>query len=166
MSETNSTAAQHVMLTSESEYEAAIDQVITNAERTLHIFDPDLTAGSYNTAKRCEVLRSFLMKNRSNRLIIILHETDHLTRHCPRLMRLLQIHSHAITILQTQEHGRIASDPLVIADAKHYVHRFHADNARSLFAVNDPAGGRQLDERFEQLQEASAPAVFADTLGL
>ncbi len=166
MSEVGSITTQHVMLSSESDYETAIDQVIKNAERTLHIFDTDLTTGGYSTAMRSEILRSFLMKNRSNRLIIILHETNHLTRHAPHLMRLLQMHSHAITIQQTQEHGRIASDPLVIADAKHYVHRFHADHARALFAVNDPAGGRQLDERFEQLQEASTPAVFADTLGL
>jgi hypothetical protein len=157
---------QHTMLNSESEYDTAIDQVIAAAEHSLHIFDTDLTRGGYNTTKRCETLRTFLMKNRSNRLIVVLHETDYLTRYCPRLMRLLQLHSHAMSILQTQEHGRVASDPLIIADAKHYVHRFHADNARALLALHDPLGGRQLDDRFEQLQEASSPAVFADTLGL
>lgn len=160
------TIPQHTMLNGEAEYETAIDAVIANAEHTLHIFDIDLTTGGYNTAKRCEALRTFLMKNRANRMVMVLHETDYLTRQCPRLMQLLQLHSHAMSILQTHEHGRIASDPLVIADALHYVHRFHSDSARALMALHDPAGAHQLDERFGQLQEASAPAVFAVTLGL
>jgi hypothetical protein len=159
-------ALQHTMLNGEAEYEAAIDTVIANAEHILHIFDPDLGAGGYNTAKRCEALRAFLMKNRANRLIMVLHETDFLTRQCPRLMQLLKLYSHAISILQTQEHGRVAGDPLVIADATHYVHRFHSGSARALLALRDPAGARQLDERFGQLQEASSPAIFAVTLGL
>ena len=75
MPEVSSVATQHVIFSSESDYEAAIDQVITSAERTLHIFDTDFTTGGYNTAKRSEILRSFLMLNRSNRLVIILHET-------------------------------------------------------------------------------------------
>lgn len=167
MSETTPNAAlQHTMLNGEAEYEVAIDTVIASAEHTLHVFDVDLTTGGYNTAKRSEALRAFLMKNRANRLVLVLHETDYLTRQCPRLMQLLKLHSHAISVLQTHEHGRVASDPMVIADALHYVHRFHSDSAGALLALHDPAGGHQLEERFGQLQEASAPAVFADTLGL
>jgi hypothetical protein len=159
-------APQHRMLNSENEYEQAIDEVIDHAERSLHIFDIDLSSGGYGTARRAESLRSFLMRNRANRLVVVLHETDHLTRYCPRLMNLLKLHSHAISILQTHEHGRVASDPLVIADEAHYVHRFHADSARALQGLGDHAGARQLEERFGQLQEAAAPAVFAVTLGL
>lgn len=157
---------QHTMLNGEAEYEAAIDTVIASAEHTLHIFDTNLATGGYGSAKRYEALRTFLMKNRTNRLVMVLHDTDYLTRQCPRLMQLLKLHSHTIAILQTHEHGRIASDPLVIADTLHYIHRFHSDSARALLALHDPAGAHQLDERFGQLQEASAPAVFADVLGL
>lgn len=166
MTEKTGNAPQHRMLNGESEYEEAIDEVIDRAERSLHIFDTDLATGGYDTARRAEALRTFLMKNRANRLVIVLHETEQLTRHCPRLMNLLKLHSHAISILQTLEHGRVAGDPVVIADEAHYVHRFHADSARALQGLGDHAGARQLEERFWQLQEAAAPAVFADTLGL
>lgn len=166
MTEESAGALQHRGLNGEAEYEAAIDEVVARAERTLHIFDVDLSAGGYNTARRAESLREYLMKNRANRLVMVLHETEYLTRHCPRLMNLLQLHSHAISILQTHEHGRVASDPAVIADEAHYVHRFHTDSARALLGLNDHAGARQLEERFEQLQEAASPAVFAFTLGL
>jgi len=159
-------APRHTMLNGEAEYEAAIDTVIEHAERTLHLFDTDLATGGFGSSRRYEGLRSFLTKHRANRIVIVLHETDHITRYYPRLMQLLKLHSHAMTILQTQEHGRIANDPLVIADAMHYVHRFHADSARALLALDDPAGGHQLEERFAQLEEAATPTVFSDTLGL
>lgn len=166
MSDETGSAPQHRMLNGEEEYEAAIDQVIEHAQRSLHIFDPDLTAGGYASVRRFESLRNFLMKNRANRLVVVLHETEYLTRHCPRLMSLLKTHGHAISVLQTHEHGRIASDPLVIGDDAHYVHRFHADTARALLGLGDHAGARQLEERFGQLLEASSPAVSATTLGL
>ena len=166
MTEATRNTPQHRMLNGVSEYKEAIEEVIGRAERSLHIFDTDLATGGYETARRAEALRTFLMKNRANRLVIVLHETEHLTRNCPRLMNLLKLHSHAISILQTHEHGRIASDPAVIADEAHYVHRFHTNGARALQGLGDHAGARLLEERFWQLQEAATPAVFAVTLGL
>jgi len=157
---------QHRNLNGETEYEAAIDEVIAQAQHTLHVFDIDLTRGGYSSIKRYEGLRDFLLRGRGNRIVLVLHEIDYLTARCPRLMNLLRTHSHNITIQKTHEHARVAGDPFVVADEAHYVHRFHYDNARSLLALHDHAGARQLDERFAQLQEASHPAVFATTLGL
>lgn len=162
----NDSFKQHFMLNGEKDYEAAIDRVIDGAENTLHIFDANLASGGYGTARRYESLSDFLRKGSKNRLVIILHETDFFTAYCPRLMNLLKTHSHAIAIHKTTEHARIANDPFVIADEAHYVHRFHCDGARSLLALHDPAGARQLEGRFQQLLEASHPAVFATTLGL
>jgi len=157
---------QHQLLIGEEEYEAAIDNVIAHAERALHIFDSDLSAGGYSNLKRFEALRDFLAQSRGNRLVLVLHETDYLTARCPRLMNLLKTYGHAISIQQTAEHARIASDPFIIADDAHYVHRFHSDGMRFLLALHDHAGARQLQERFDQLLEMSAPAVFATTTGL
>lgn len=157
---------RQVMLTGERDYEAAIDQVIEAAQGTLHIFDTDMVSGGYNSLKRAEALQGFLRKSGKNRLVIVLHDTDRITGYCPRLMNLLQLHSHAMTIHQTQEHARVAHDPCVIADEMHYVHRFHRDSARARLAFHDPIGARPLEDRFQELLEASHPAVFATTLGL
>lgn len=156
----------HRLLNGEGEYTSAIDAVIQAAQRSLRIFDPDLAKGGYSSLRRFESLRDFLLRGRSNRLEIVLHETDYLTGHCPRLMQLLQTHGHNICIHKTQEHARLASDPFIVADAAHYVHRFHHEGIRSLLAMHDHAGARALEERFSQLYEASHPAVFATTLGL
>lgn len=157
---------QHRVVSGEAEYAAAIDQVITQAQRTLHVFDIDLTHGGYSSLQRFDGLRDFLLRGRANRIVLVLHEIDFLTARCPRLMNLLRTHSHSITIQKTHEHARVASDPFVVADEAHYVHRFHQDDARSLLALHDHAGARLLEERFGQLLEASHPAVFATTLGL
>jgi hypothetical protein len=162
----NEDLKQHRSLNGEAEYEVAIDEVIAQAQHTLHVFDVDLTRGGYSSVKRFEGLRDFLLRGRGNRIVLVLHEIDFLTARCPRLMNLLRTHSHSITIQKTHEHARVASDPFVVADETHYVHRFHHDDARSLLALHDHAGARQLDERFSQLLEASHPAVFATTLGL
>jgi hypothetical protein len=162
----NGAMAQHRMLVGEKEYESAIDEVIGQARHTLHIFDSDLSKGEYASEKRYEALRKFLLMVRGNRLVLVLHETDYLVSRCPRLMGLLRLFSHAISIHRTLEHARVASDHFVIADEAHHVHRFHGNNARFLLALHDYAGTRQLEERFGQLLESSCPAVFATTLGL
>lgn len=166
MSDKDLSQLLHRKLDGEAEYAQAINAVIDHAQQTLQIFDTDLTAGDYASLKRFEALRDFLLRSRGNRLVIVLHEIDFLTARCPRLMNLLRIYSHSISIHKTHEHARVASDPFIVADATHYLHRFHRDHARSLLALHDHAGARQLTERFEQLLEASHPAVFATTLGL
>jgi hypothetical protein len=149
-----------------AEYEQAIDTVISLAQHSLHLFDADLTSGGFSSRKRYEALRDFLRRHRNNRLVLVLHDLSYLTAHCPRLMDLLKTHGHGITIQQTHAHARSASDPFLIADDAHYVHRFHQQGRRFLLARQDPAGARELQERFGQLLEASHPAAPATTLGL
>jgi hypothetical protein len=160
------TADQRQLLDGEREYEAAIDRVITVAQGTLHIFDIDFTRGNYGSVKRHELLQDFLRRNSKNTLTIVLHDVSHFTAHCPRLINLLRLHSHAMTVYQTTDRARVANDPFVIADELHYVHRLHRDHARSVLALDDPNGARAIEGRFQEILEASHPAVFATTLGL
>lgn len=157
---------QLLMLSGEDAYAAAIDEVIERAQHTLHIFDTNLIRGGYGSLARCDGLRSFLARRRGNQLLMVLHQTDFLSSRCPRLMLLLKTHCHAFSVRQTFEHVRGAADPLVIADSRHYVHRFHQDSARFLLAFDDLDGARQLEGRFQELFDASTPAVSATTTGL
>lgn len=160
------TEGKHRTLDGEKEYAAAIGEVIAKAERTLHIFDIDLAAGGYDSMQRFEAIRDFLVRSRAGLLVIVLHETGYLERYCPRLLGLLKLYSHRISIYKTHEHGRTASDPFVIVDEAHYVHRFHAAGTRALLAFDDFAGARGLEERFQMLMETASLAVPATTLGL
>ena len=89
-----------------------------------------------------------------------------MTGHVFEVMNMLRLYSHAMTVYQTTDRARVANDPFVIADELHYVHRLHRDHARSVLALDDPNEARAIEGRFQEILDASSPAVFATTLGL
>lgn len=159
-------APEHRRLEGLQEYEQAVDLVIRQARHNLRIFSYNLRGEGYNSLTRIEALQNFLLMSRANRLTIVLHDTDYLTRECPRMMNLLQQFSHAISIYQTSDEARSISDPFIIADNDHYLHRFHYDHPRAALAINDKVGALELARRFNAIVEASEPAAPPTTLGL
>lgn len=147
------------------EYEALIDQLIPQTQRTIRIFDRSLSR-SYNSQHRFEALRRFLLASRANRLMIVLHETATVERDCPRMIDLLRQFATAVKINETLKLARQVYDPFVIFDATHYVHRFHYGHLRAAQGTNDVLGAQQLLDRYVEIWEASAPAVPANTTGL
>jgi hypothetical protein len=147
------------------EYESAVDQVIGKATSSLRVFDSTLTTG-FNSRQRYDAVRQFLIANRGNTLRIVVHDAQHLDRNCPRLLMLLRQMGHAITIHETTPLAKGVYDPFVIADDRHFAHRFHFDSRRGLFSQHDPIGARALIEHFDEIWEASSPALSATTLGL
>jgi hypothetical protein len=157
--------AQYSRFESLREYEAVIDNLIPQTQQVIRVFDKTLSRG-YNSLQRCEALRNFLLRSRSNRLIIVLHEAEAVRRDCPRMVELLRRFSHAMSIRQTLRAAQRAHDPFVIFDASHYVHRFHYDHLRAARGSNDLEGTQVLLERFSEIFEASAPAIPANVSGL
>lgn len=156
----------HRQLNSATDYTEALDILIELARRHLRIFDHNLGDGGYTTLRRYELLRAFLLASRGNRLEIVLHDTDYLTRFCPRILSLLKQFSHAVTIQEATPQAKDIYDPFAVADEACHVHRFHYDNPRALLALNDIKGSHVLIKRFEEIQAASASAITATTLGL
>lgn len=156
----------HRQLNSAADYTEAIDILIGLARHRLRIFDHNLEDGGYTTLRRYEQLRTFLLASRSNRLEIVLHDIDYLTRFCPRILSLLKQFSHAITIQETTPQAKDIYDPFAIADEACHVHRYHYDNPCALLALNDIQGSHVLIKRFEEIRAASAAAITATTLGL
>jgi hypothetical protein len=96
----------------------------------------------------------------------VLHETDHLTRHCPRAMTLLARFSHAIQINRTHEEIREVQDAFLVLDAAHYVRRPVAAQFRGAMGLNDDTEALAMRGRFQEIWSASYPAVSASTAGL
>jgi hypothetical protein len=155
-----------VNIASRAGYIEAIDQVISRSGKTLRIFEYNLEEGGFNTAARFDQLRGFLLKNRQNRIMIILRDIDYLLRYCPRMITLLTQFSHAISIHQITPEAKGVYDPFVIGDDRHFVRRFHFDGPKGLLGLDDAVATRALLERFEEIWVASSPAVFSTTLGL
>lgn len=147
------------------EFEELLDEMIPQTQSIIRVFDRAL-ARDYNSPRRQEALRQFLLASRSNRLMIVVHEADPIERQCPRIMDLARQFSTAVKIHQTLRPARHVYDPFVIFDATHYLHRFHYEHLRAAQGMNDVIGAQQLIDRFAEIWEASAPAISADKTGL
>lgn len=149
-----------------AESQAAIDEVIDAAERTIRIFDITLANRGFNTPERAGRLRDFLVRGRAHRLLVALHETELLERECPRLLALLRQFPMSIEIHRTIMQARNATDPCVIADDHSVWHQLHHEQPRAIVALHSPADALPLHQRFDEIWELSEPAVSATTLGL
>ena len=145
--------------------EQALDELIANAAYTVRIFDKNIGRG-FNSPQRYELLRQLLLARRTNRVYIVLHETANIARDCPRLIMLLRQFSHAVSIHQTLPDARRVYDPFAVADDARFVHRFHYDDVRGVATVGDITATGLLLKRYEEIWQASAPAVAATTIGL
>jgi hypothetical protein len=150
----------------ENNYAAALDLLIARAENDLLIFDQDLSHGDYASLQRFGLIRDFLNKNANTKLTIILQSAEFFTTHCPLLFELLETYGHKITVYETNDVAKIAKDCFVIADKRHYLRRFHIDQARFKYAFDDEAEAANLLMRFDELLEETSETVSATKLGL
>ena len=147
------------------EYEALIDGLIPQTQRVIRVFDQTLSP-SWNSSERYETLRQFLLSNRANRLLIVVHDAEPIERDRPRMVDLVRQFGTAVRIHETLSLAKQVYDPFVVFDAGHYVHRFHYRFLRASHGANDLVGARALLDRFAEIWDASALAVSADTSGL
>jgi hypothetical protein len=144
----------------------AIDELIGLAQQRLQIFDVDLSGAGWQTAGRAEKVAAFLRRAPKGRIDLIVHDLRWFEASCPRILALLKLHSHAITVYRTGSEARSAMDPLLIADGKHFLHRFHIDQPRASFAIEQPQMARPLVMRFEQIWATGEPGLSATVLGI
>jgi len=153
-------------IASVEESKAAIDEVIGAAQKLISIFDYDLDHRGFGDPLRIAKLRAFLLRGRSHRLHIALHDPEHAERHEPRLVTLLRQFPGAIAIHRTLGQARNATDPFVLADDHSVWHQLHHDQLRAVVALHSPADAVPLRGRFEEIWELSEPAISSSTLGL
>jgi len=157
--------AEYRRFESMREYEALIDGLIPQTERLIRVFDQTLSP-PWNSSERFEALRQFLLANRANRLLIVVHDAEPIEREHPRMVELVRQFGTAVRIHATLSPAKQVYDPFVVFDANHYVHRFHYRFLRAAQGTNDLLGTRELLDRFAEIWDASALAVSADTSGL
>jgi hypothetical protein len=155
-----------VALASIAEQIAAIDELIALALRRIRVFDPDLSQTGWNQPARIDRLAGFLRGTRGRRLDIIVHDTGYLETACPRMLNLLRTYSNAMTIYRTGAEARLATDPLLIVDDRHYLHRFHFGQARATMGIEQPEQTRPLATRYDEIWATGEPGINATVLGL
>lgn len=147
-------------------FQAALSRLLAQPGRELRIFDPDGAALRLNDPARVSELERFLLVSRTRRLYLVVHDTDHLTRKCPRMMSLLARFTHAVQINRTQEQIRELQDAFLVLDSQHYVRRPVATFYRGAIGLGDEPEGQAMRQRFAEIWDQSFPAVSSTTIGL
>jgi hypothetical protein len=160
------TLTPNTIIIGERLYAQAIDLVIQQAQHTLLIFDQDLSHGDYASVSRYQLLQQFLNRDAHTKLTVVLHHSDYLTTYCPRLMELLTMYGHKMTVYLTNDSAKLAKDCFVIADDLHYVKRIHIDQARFKYALEDAESCANLHMRFDELLEETTYTLSPTQLGL
>lgn len=149
-----------------ADFQRAVERLLEYDGRELRLFDPDLAALQINSPARIARLEAFLAHSRTRKLFIVLHEIDHVTRFCPRMMNLIARYSHAIEVHRTHEEIRQLQDAFLVLDRNHYVRRPVARFFRGAIGINDESEALAMRSRFLEIWAASYPAVSGATAGL
>jgi len=157
---------ERVLFTTRKEYRDAFDRVVGLAQRELRIFDADFSDLEINSVQKCELLRAFLLRSRTNRLFIAVHDTDHVRNDCPRLLQLLRLFSDRMFVHQTQGEAARVQDCFVLADTLHVVRRPVRAQPRGALRISDEHESQGMLLRFAEIWDSSFPAVTATTAGL
>jgi hypothetical protein len=157
---------EYLQFDGEADFQRAVDRLLAAPGRELRVFDPDLAALRLNDAARIEALTRFLAASRTRRLFMAVHETDHVTRECPRMMSLLARYAHAIEVHRTHEEIRDIQDSFLVLDQSHYVRRPVAQFFRGALGLHDETEALAMRGRFQEIWAASYPGVSSTTLGL
>ena len=147
-------------------FQSAVERLLAQPGRELRIFDPDGAALRLNDSSRVESLERFLAASRTRRVYMVLHDTDHLTRQCPRMLGLLARYAHAVQVNRTHEHIREVQDAFLVLDSQHYLRRPVANFYRGAIGLGDEAEALAMRQRFMEIWEASFPGVSSTTVGL
>jgi hypothetical protein len=147
-------------------FQQAVSRLLAQPGRELRVFDPDGASLRLNDPARVAELERFLLASRTRRLYLVLHDTEHLTRKCPRMMSLLGRFTHAVQINRTQEQIRDLQDAFLVLDSQHYVRRPVATFFRGAIGLGDESEGQAMRQRFAEIWDQSFPAVSSTTIGL
>ncbi|HTN28643.1 MAG TPA: hypothetical protein VL180_12745 [Burkholderiales bacterium] len=157
---------QYEQFEDEEAFQQAVDRLLEQPGRELRVFDPDLSGLRLNLPDRISRLQRFLTVSRTRRIYIAIHDTNYVTKYCPRLRDLLTRYAHAIQIQQTDEEIRLLQDAFFVLDASHYVRRPVARFWRGAIGIGDESEALSMRARFFEIWAASYPAVSPTTLGL
>ncbi len=157
---------ERILLQARSDYLEGFNRLLGLARRDLRIFDPDLSELEMNSTNRVETLTRFLRESRTRRIYVALHDVEHVTKRCPRLITLMGSYTSAIFIFQTHGEAAKVQDCFVLADGDHLVRRPVTTQPRGVLVINDPKECQPMRERFDEIWESSLPTVSVNTTGL
>lgn len=152
------------ILSTLGEYRLAVDKLILSAQADLSVFDTDLYDVGMEDVARFQLLRAFLVRDRTNRLQIVLRDASYIQRRAPRTQQLLCDFSSQIVIRLITEVRD--TDAFIYSDTGVCLYRPHNDHTKSIFTRQDKVRYRLLRSRMTLMLAAAEQAISFVTLGL
>ena len=150
----------------DAEFQAAVERLLALEGRELRIFESDGQALRLNSQARLDLFEAFLRGSRTRRIQIVLHDVEHVVRHCPRMINFLKLFNHSVQINRTHDAIRNLQDAFMVLDAIHYVRRPLAARMRGALGMHDEEEAQAMRARFLEIWSASFPGVSTTTAGL
>src|SRR5258708_3902822 len=119
-------------------YREGFNGLLGRGRRGLRIFDPDLWGLEMNRTSRIETLTRFLRESRTRRVYVALHDIEHVTKRCPRLIALMSSYTSALLIFQTHGEAANVQACFLLAAAHHLVPRPAGPPAPRALLLNHP----------------------------
>lgn len=154
------------LLTSWSEYAAAVERTLAHAKHAIAIFDPDLSSLQLERAGIIGSLTRLLRSSPTSTVRIAVQTASPLRSHHPRLMELLRVFAHNLHIVETPPHLARLSDSMLLVDDTSALIRFHYDHARSKEIILDPEACKPYCRRFDEIWAEGGTPISATVAGL
>jgi len=155
------------LMTTWSEYDSAVQEILDLSPTRLDIFDEDLSSLRLEGADRIAALRSVLTAaSHSRQLRIVVRRRDFVCPCRPHLMNLLTLYAPLISIIHSPPHLDKLGDCLMIADDRHALVRFHRDHARARLIIDDSGECAPYVQRFADVVAEGGDPLSSTTLGL
>lgn len=144
----------------------ALDTLLVRAERTIAIFDRDLSAFELERPARIERLDTLLRAGPQSLLRVVVHHSESLEKRMPRMQQLCLRLGHRLEIRRSPASLHSLQESVLIVDGRHVLRRFHADYWRGTCTLDDTFQAHAMLQRFEALWEQSDRCTAATNLGL
>lgn len=154
------------LITSWSDYQIAIDRVLSLAHKRICIYDEDLVQLHFESPARIAILKLVLSEEKHDCLRIALRNSASLQQHQPLLRNLLKTFSHNSAVQQTPEQLGHLRDSIILVDDAHALIRFDRDQARGKLLIDESDEVMPYRRRFEEIWTEGGTPVSATTLGL
>jgi hypothetical protein len=148
------------------EYAAALDKLLQTAQRSIRIYDWDLSDGGYALPERIQLLKDFCKQGPVRQARILLADSEWLTRYAGQLMQLLKVWGHVLEIRVRENEPPPAQDCFVLVDDYGALKRFDKDHTKGVMTLHSRSDVVDLGLRFDSEWERAPGLVSAHTLGL
>ena len=154
------------LITTWTEHDVALKNILLLAEKDLRIFDDDLVKLKLERHENAESIRRFLAAKQQNNVRIVVKNAELLRRDSPRLMKLLMSYPQQMSVVECPPHLASISNALCLAGDRHALVRIHQDHARARIIIDSAPDCTAYLHQFEEIFKEGGEPISATTLGL